>query len=146
MLIAQLAISQTDTTKLGYPRIGYPGEILKDTCVEFTPLQAKLAAIDGINADSYKQEKDSLKSVVNDYQKFVNLKNNEISQLNFDIKVRNNIIDGYKEEGAKFKAWWVDSDARLHLTKTVDKVVYPILGGGILATIVYIAVNSLIHK
>lgn len=98
--------------------------------------------IDGINADSYKEETDSLKSVVSDYQVFVNQKNFEIRQLNFDISVRNDIIDNYKLEKNKYKEWWEKSEVNLHLTKKVDKIVYPILGGVILTTVLYIVISS----
>ena len=145
LLIAQLAISQIDTS-LNYPRIAYPKEIVQDTCVQFTINQAKQAAIDGINADSYKEESDSLKSVVSDYQVFVNQKNFEIKQLNFDISVRNDIIDGYKLEKNKYKEWWEESEVKLHLTKKVDKIVYPVLGVTILTTILYIVVSSAIGR
>lgn len=144
MLIAQLSYSEIDT--LSYPRVAYPGEVVKDTCVEFTPFQAKLAMIDGINADSYKEQNDSLKSVVIDYQTFVNQKNAEIRQLNFDRKIREDIIASYKLEKDKYKTWYDDSEARLKLTKKVDRVVYPILGGTIGATILYIVISSALHK
>ena len=144
MLIAQLSYSEIDT--LSYPRLAYPGEVVKDTCIEFTPLQAKLAMIDGINADSYKEQNDSLKSVVIDYQVFVNQKNAEIRQLDFDRKIREDIIAGYKLEKDKYKTWYDDSEARLKLTKKVDRVVYPILGGTIGATILYIVISSALHK
>lgn len=143
-MIAQLAYSEIDT--LSYPRLAYPGEIVRDTCVEFTPEQAKLAAIDGINADSYKQEADSLKSVINDYQTFVNSKNAEIKQLTFDVKVRNEINAAYKAETGKYRDWWVTSENKLKLTKTVDKIVYPVLGTTVLGTVVYILVSSFLHK
>jgi hypothetical protein len=144
MLIAQLSYSEIDT--LSYPRLAYPGEVVKDTCIEFTPLQAKLAMIDGINADSYKEQNDSLKSVVIDYQTFVNQKNAEIRELVFGNKVREDIIGDYKLQKDKYKSWYDDSENRLKLTKTVDKVVYPILGGTIVATVLYIAISSVLHK
>ena len=144
MLIAQLSYSEIDT--LSYPRLAYPGEVVKDTCVEFTPLQAKLAIIDGINADSYKEQNDSLKSVVIDYQAFVNEKNAEIRQLDFDRKIREDIIANYKLEKDKYKTWYDDSENRLKLTKKVDRIVYPILGGAVGATILYIVISSALHK
>lgn len=143
-MIAQLAYSEIDT--LSYPRLAYPGEIVKDTCVEFTPEQAKLAAIDGINADSYKEEVDSLKSVINDYQTFVNLKNTEIKQLNFGNEVRDELIGNYKLQSNKYRNWWEESENKLKLTKTVDKIVYPILGTGVAATVLYIIISSALHK
>lgn len=141
LLIVSLLFSQKDTTKLVYPRIAYPGEIVKDTCVEFSLLQAKLVAIDAINADSYKEQSDSLKSVINQYQDFVNLKNSEIQQLNFDISVRNDIITGYKAETKQYKTWFSEAENRLKLTKKVDAIVYPILGTLVLTGIVYIAIS-----
>lgn len=144
MLIALLVYSETDT--LSYPRLAYPGEIVRDTCVEFTPLQAKLAMVDGINADSYKEQNDSLKSVIKGYTILTKQHLYEIRQLNFDKKVRNDIIDGYKLESDKYKNWWGDSEAKLHLTKKVDKIVYPVLGGTIAATVLYIVISSVLHK
>lgn len=144
MLIAQLSYSEIDT--LSYPRLAYPGEVIKDTCVQFTPLQAKLAMVDGINADSYKEQNDSLKSVVIDYQTFVNQKNAEIRELVFGNKVREELISNYKLQKDKYKSWYDDSENRLKLTKTIDKVVYPVLGGTIGAMVLYIVISSVLHK
>lgn len=114
--------------------------------MEFTIKQAQQAAIDGINADLYKEELDSTNIIVIEYKKLTKQQMYEIRQLGFDRNIRDDIITGFKTESGKYKTWWEDSEAKLHLTKTVDKVVYPILGGGILATILYITLSSVIHK
>ncbi len=142
ILIVQLVSSQIDTTQLNYPRIAYPGEVIKEKVVLFTPLQAKLATIDAINADSYKEQNDSLKSALKGFNKLIKLKNAEIQQLNFDRNVRDEIIDGYKTETSKFKGWYEDSQAKLHLTQKVDKIVYPILGGVVLSFSLYVIIAS----
>ena len=139
-MTVQFSICQIDTTN-NYPRVAYPGDIVQDTCVQFTLEQAKLVAIDGINADACQQEKDSLKSAVNGFKKLINLKNKEIGQLNFDISVRNDIIDNYKKENKEVKGWWNDAESKLKLTKKVDAIVYPVLGSLILTGILYIAIS-----
>jgi hypothetical protein len=139
-LTAQLTFCQTGTTN-NYPRVAYPGEVVQDTCVQFTQEQAKLIAIDAINADACREENDSLKSAVKGFQKLVNLKNKEIRQLNFDIFVRNDIIDDYEKENNQIRGWWNDAEAKLKLTKKVDTIVYPVLGSLILTGILYIAIT-----
>ena len=69
----------------------------------------------------------------------------EISQLNYDRNTRDEIIEGFSKESEKYKNWWKDSEVKLHLTKKVDKIVYPILGGLVLTSIIYIAVTSSIN-
>lgn len=140
LLTAQLTFCQTGTTN-NYPRVAYPGEVVQDTCVQFTQEQAKLIAIDAINADACREENDSLKSAVKGFQKLVNLKNKEIRQLNFDIFVRNDIIDDYEKENNQIRGWWNDAEAKLKLTKKVDTIVYPVLGSLILTGILYIAIT-----
>jgi hypothetical protein len=144
MLIAQLSYSEIDT--LSYPRLAYPGEVVKDTCIEFTPLQAKLAMIDGINADSYKEQNDSLKSIVNDYQNFVNQKNTEIKQLNFDISVRNDLVDQYKTKSVLYEDWYKQSEKSKQRLQTMNKIGYPILGGVTLTSLLYMVVSIALHK
>lgn len=139
-MIAQLAICQIDTTNK-YPVLQYPGYTLEDTCVLFTQKQAKLAAIDGINADACQQVKDSLKSAVRGQQELINLKNEEIRKKDLDIKARNEIIYSFKYENKQLKGWWNDAESKLKLTKKVDAIVYPILGTLVLTGIIYIAVS-----
>ena len=136
-----MSFSQKDTN-LNYPRKAFPGEIVRDTCIQFTPEQVKYIVEDAINADSYKEENDSLKSIVKNYEYLVSQKDNEVQQLNLDLSIRTDIIEGYKQESNKYKTWFSNAENRLKLTKKVDMIVYPILGSLVLTGVLYIGISS----
>lgn len=139
-MIAQSCISQTDTTN--YPKVLYPQEITKDTIIAFTPNQVKQIAIDAINADSYKEQLDSSKHIINEHQEFINLKNKEISNKDFIITQYDLMLTGYKAidtlqqdeikqqnltiEKLEKKDWW---------SRLERKIVYPVLVGLIITTV-----------
>lgn len=128
-----MCFSQQDTTV--YPKVGYPNEILKDTCVLFTPEQAKYAAEDAINADSYHQQLDSAKHIINEHQKFINLKNDELRHERFINTQKDIIIDGFKGKELLYQEDIKDKDKKLKLHVVERRIIYPVLVGLIITTV-----------
>ncbi len=124
-----MSFSQTDTT--AYPRIGYPNDVLLDTCVLFTPQQATFAAEDAINADNYKQQLDSSKHVIQEHQEFINSKNDEIRHEKFVSEQKSIIIEGFKN---KETIYIKDLDKEKKWHKVEQKIVYPIIIALIITT------------
>lgn len=128
-----MSFSQIDTTV--YPKVGYPNEILKDTCVLFTPEQAKYAAEDAINADSYHQQLDSAKHIINEHQNFINLKNDELRHEKFVSKQKDIIIDGFKGKELLYQEDIKDKDKKLKSHVVERRIVYPVLVALIITTV-----------
>lgn len=128
-----MSFSQIDTT--AYPKVGYPNEILKDTCVLFTPEQAKYAAEDAINADSYHQQLDSAKHIINEHQNFINLKNDELRHEKFVSKQKDIIIDGFKGKELLYQEDIKDKDKKLKSHVVERRIVYPVLVALIITTV-----------
>ena len=128
-----MSFSQIDTTV--YPKVGYPNEILKDTCVLFTPEQAKYAAEDAINADSYHQQLDSAKHIINEHQNFINLKNDELRHEKFVSKQKDIIIDGFKGKELLYQEDIKDKDKKLKSHVVERRIIYPVLVALIITTV-----------
>lgn len=133
LLMVQLCFSQQDTTV--YPKIGYPKEVIKDTCVLFTPEQAKYAAEDAINADNFKQQLDSAKHIINEHQKFINSKNDELRHEKFIGEQKDLIIQGFKDKELLYIDDIKDRNRKLKLHKVEQKIIYPVLVALIITTV-----------
>ncbi len=128
-----MCFSQTDTTS--YPKILYPNNIVKDTCIAFTTEQAKLAAIDAINADAFKTQLDSCKHVVSEYQEFVNSKNKEIKTYKFKEVQYKNILTLERQKIDVYSAETEKLQKQVKNSIIEKKILYPVAVGLLIATV-----------
>lgn len=137
--MALSSFSQQDTT--AYPRVGYPNDVLKDTCILFTPEQVKYAAEDAINADNFKQQLDSTKSIVNQTNQFITKKNEELANerlKNYNYQL---IVNGFNDKEALYLEDKKKSERKEKWNTIEKRILYPTIIGLIIATVVGFLTN-----
>lgn len=127
LLIVQLSFSQTDTTN-SYPKLVYPKYIVEDTVVLFTPYQTKLIKIDAINADSYKRQLDTSKHIIEEHQKFINLKNEELKAKDFEISIRKDLLANHSVKDSLQSLQIKTLSKQLKNSQLGQKITIPLLG------------------
>lgn len=131
LLIVQWLYSGVDT--LSYPIKATPGYVLKDTLVLFTPKQANQALQDGVNVDILIPELDSCKNIISEQEFLISRQDSLNSYLNASNKQYNAIIGGFETKEKIYLKEVANAQNKLKITSTINKIVYPLLGGFLLS-------------
>jgi hypothetical protein len=139
LLMVLSSFSQQDTT--AYPRVGYPNDVLTDTCILFTPEQAKYAAEDAINADNFKQQLDSTNSLVNQTNQFITKKNEELANERLKNYKYQLIVNGFNDKEALYLEDKKKSERKEKWNTIEKRILYPTIIALIITTVVGFLTN-----